>query len=99
MTTDTPTEVIHTGSTSILQFKDVYLSCGANPVLRGVSLTVEKGQVIVIIGPSGGGKSSLLAHRECSSACSVRSNLARRRRHRQGQAGRERYPPAGWRGI
>jgi len=44
----------------ILQFDDVHLSYGANPVLRGVNLTVEKGQVIVIIGPSGGGKSSLL---------------------------------------
>ncbi len=49
-----------TATTGILQFKDVHLSYGANPVLKGVNLTIEKGQVIVIIGPSGGGKSSLL---------------------------------------
>ncbi|TAA50803.1 amino acid ABC transporter ATP-binding protein [Shinella sp. JR1-6] len=53
MTSAIPTE-------TILRFEDVHLSYGAHPVLRGVNLTVEKGQVIVIIGPSGGGKSSLL---------------------------------------
>lgn len=60
MTINTPSGAIHTGSTPILQFRDVHLSYGANPVLRGLNLTVDKGQVIVIIGPSGGGKSSLL---------------------------------------
>ncbi len=47
-------------SQPILQLKDVHLSYGANPILRGVNLSVQKGQVIVIVGPSGGGKSSLL---------------------------------------
>ena len=33
---------------------------GAVEVLRGVSLSVQKGEVAVIIGPSGGGKSTFL---------------------------------------
>ena len=33
---------------------------GESPVLDGVSLTVERGEVAVIVGPSGGGKTTLL---------------------------------------
>jgi ABC-type polar amino acid transport system ATPase subunit len=33
---------------------------GANEVIRGISLTVERGDVAAIIGPSGGGKSTFL---------------------------------------
>src|SRR5580698_3939349 len=33
---------------------------GHNHVLRGVDLTVRKGEVVVIVGPSGGGKSTFL---------------------------------------
>lgn len=45
---------------SILEFKDVHLSYGQHHVLRGINLSVQAGEVVVIIGPSGGGKSSLL---------------------------------------
>ena len=41
-------------------WKTFFKSLGGNKVLRGVSLTMLKGQIKVLVGPSGGGKSTLL---------------------------------------
>ena len=44
----------------MIEVKGLYKDFGALHVLRGVSLNVEQGDIISIIGPSGSGKSTLL---------------------------------------
>ncbi len=45
---------------SLVELKNVVKRYGQNTVLNGVSLTVEKGEIIAIIGRSGSGKSTML---------------------------------------
>ena len=45
---------------SLVELKDVVKRYGQNQVLNGVSLRVEKGEIIAIIGRSGSGKSTML---------------------------------------
>jgi polar amino acid transport system ATP-binding protein len=45
---------------AVVEARGVHKHFGQNHVLKGVDLTVYKGEVVVIIGPSGGGKSTFL---------------------------------------
>ncbi|MEI6357700.1 MAG: ATP-binding cassette domain-containing protein [Verrucomicrobiota bacterium] len=46
----------------MIEVRDLWKSFGPQPVLRGTCLRIEKGEAVVIIGRSGGGKSVLLKH-------------------------------------
>jgi len=44
----------------MLTGKNIYKTYGAVPVLRGVDISIEKGEIVSIVGSSGAGKSTLL---------------------------------------
>lgn len=45
---------------SLLEVSGVVAGYGETEILHGVSITIEKGQIVTIIGPNGSGKSTLL---------------------------------------
>jgi len=46
----------------MIEVRDLKKSFGTHSILDGVSFRIEKGESVVIIGRSGGGKSVLLKH-------------------------------------
>ena len=66
---------------SLVELKDVVKRYGTHTVLNGVSLDVEKGEIIAIIGRSGSGKSTLL---RCVNGLEpIQGGTRRVRRHRR----------------
>lgn len=45
---------------SVLEIKNIEKSFGGSRVLKDISIQVEDGEIVSIIGPSGSGKSTLL---------------------------------------
>lgn len=44
----------------ILELKDIHAAYGEIPILKGVNLTFEEGQLVAVMGPNGAGKSTVL---------------------------------------
>jgi polar amino acid transport system ATP-binding protein len=44
----------------MIELRDIHKRFGANEVLKGITASVEKSEVVCIIGPSGSGKSTIL---------------------------------------
>lgn len=48
-------------SAGVVEFRAVSFSYGNEPILRDISLTAERNQMVALVGPSGGGKSTLVS--------------------------------------
>lgn len=46
----------------MIELRNLTKTIGRNEILRGIDLSVERGQTLVIVGQSGGGKSVILKH-------------------------------------
>lgn len=47
---------------TVIEVRQLYKDLGGRPVLRGVNLSVRRGEIFVVLGRSGGGKTVLLKH-------------------------------------
>lgn len=52
-------------SDPFLRVENITKSFNGNPILKGVDVTLAKGEIKILIGPSGGGKSTLLQCMNC----------------------------------
>ena len=43
----------------LLEIKDLHAKAGEKEILRGINLTIRKGEIHAVMGPNGAGKSTL----------------------------------------
>ncbi|QJD95856.1 ABC transporter ATP-binding protein [Mucilaginibacter robiniae] len=58
--TDAPNAITLTGFEKGMQFNNVSFAYGDKEVLHNISLNIPKGKTVALVGPSGGGKSTLM---------------------------------------
>jgi len=58
--TDRPDAVAVSGFSDAIVFRDVDFAYGDKPILHGINLEISKGKTVALVGPSGGGKSTLV---------------------------------------
>jgi len=57
---DAPDAITVTDFTQGIEFKNVEFAYPNRPVLKGINFTLPKGKTVALVGPSGGGKSTLM---------------------------------------
>ena len=67
----------------MLTLENVSVSYGAIEALTGITLRVEKGEVVTLIGANGAGKTTTLAHDHGLARTEKRARNLRRRRHQR----------------
>jgi subfamily B ATP-binding cassette protein MsbA len=60
LVTDAPDAVNIPGFNNELRFENIFFGYKDRPVLEGINLSVPKGKTIALVGPSGGGKSTMM---------------------------------------
>jgi subfamily B ATP-binding cassette protein MsbA len=60
LVTDAPDAITVTGFDDALTFENVYFGYKDRPVLKGINFAIHKGKTIALVGPSGGGKSTMM---------------------------------------
>ncbi|WOF23253.1 amino acid ABC transporter ATP-binding protein [Microbacterium betulae] len=55
-----PESIVDTTASGAVRARDVHKSYGSHHVIRGIDLDIAAGEVVTILGPSGGGKSTFL---------------------------------------
>lgn len=57
---DKPDAVVLDDFREVIRLEDVHFSYANEPVLKGVSFDIAKGKTVALVGPSGGGKSTIM---------------------------------------
>lgn len=56
-----PEAITLEGSSGLVEFRSVSFSYGEEPLMQDISLSVKSNQMVALVGPSGGGKSTLVS--------------------------------------